>query len=254
MSTLALGRPIPDSVHAVSMSLPRWQDVVGSEEKTPAVIRQITSGYPRFIFHPLVQQIGGLPFPSARVAQMAAEFVRRAGAPATVTPQHAVVTDDAGNLALKAFWQHTGLIVSSRRAEAFLAGRADAAPVHPSLRRQLAKFYDCAEGDVFLQPTGMAAQFAALRAVLARSPGRPTVQLGFPYVDTLKLQEKFGPGTTLLHNLATIENDLHELIHRQPVAAGFSGSRDTIPGFKIELSHPPFHGTLSLLCSKCISA
>ena len=230
MSTIALGRPIPDSVHAVSMSLPRWQDVVGYEETTPAVISQITSGYPRFVFHPLVQQmarqLGGVPFPSARVAQMAAEFVRRSGAPATVTPQHAVVTNDAGNLALKAFWQHTGLIVSSRRAEAFLAGRADVAPVHQSLRRQLAKFYDCAEGDVFLQPTGMAAQFVALRAVLARSPGQPTVQLGFPYVDTLKLQEKFGPGTTLLYNLATIENDLHELIHRQPVAACFG----EIPG------------------------
>ena len=225
-----VGRPIPDSVHAVSMALPRWQDVVGYEEKNPAVLARISSGYPRFVVHPLVQQmakqLGGWPFPSARVAQLAADFVRRSGAPATVTLQHAVVTNDAGTGALKTFWQHTGLIVSSRQAAAFLAGRADAAPVHQSLRRQLAKFYDCAEGDIFLQPTGMAAQFAALRAVLARRPGWPTAQLGFPYVDTLKLQQKFGHGVTLLHNLATIENDLHGLIHRQPLAACFG----EIPG------------------------
>ncbi len=30
----SLGRPIPDSVHAVSMALPHWDDVVGYEEKS----------------------------------------------------------------------------------------------------------------------------------------------------------------------------------------------------------------------------
>lgn len=218
MSQLALGRPIPDSVHAVSMSLPRWQDVVGYEEKTPAVMARITNGYPRFVYHPLVQEmakrLGHFPWPSPRVAQLAADFVRRSG-----------VSEIE---ALKAFWQHTGLIVSSRQAEAFLAGRtvADDPALRRSLRRQLAGFYDCREEDVFLQPSGMAAQFAALRAVLTLSPGRPTAQLGFPYVDTLKLQQKFGVGATLLHNLKTIEADLHALMHRQPLAACFS----EIPG------------------------
>ena len=232
MNAQDLGRPIPDSVHAVSMSLPRWTDVVGYEEKTPAVMSRITSGYPRFVIHPLVQamarQIGGLPFPSAHVAEMAAEFVRRAGAPATLGAQHSVATNTDGALALKTFWQHTGLIVSSRQAEAFLAGRK--VPADPelfrSLRQQLAGFYDCGADDVFLQPSGMAAQFAALQAVLARAPGKPTAQLGFPYVDTLKLQEKFGHGATLLHNLTTIADDLHALIHRQPLAACFG----EIPG------------------------
>ena len=227
-----VGRPMPDSVHAVSMALPRWQDVVGDEEKTPAVMARITSGYPRFVLHPLVQQlakqIGGWPFPSARVAALAAEFVRQSGAPATIVAPHGVATDSAGLLALKAFWQHTGLIVSSRQAEAMLAGRplATNPEIFQSLRQQLADLYDCAADDVFLQPTGMAAQFAALRAVMARTPGQPTAQLGFPYVDTLKLQQKFGHGATLLHNLTTIADDLHALMHRQPLAACFG----EIPG------------------------
>ena len=52
-----LGRPIPDSIHAVSMALPRWQDVAGYEEKRPEVMRRLTSGYPRFVIHPLIQEV-----------------------------------------------------------------------------------------------------------------------------------------------------------------------------------------------------
>ncbi len=78
---------------------------------------------------------------------------------------------------------------------------SDDLDVRQSLRRQLAGLYDCAEDDVFLAPTGMAAQFAALQAVMERTPGQPTAQLGFPYVDTLKLQQKLGHGGILLHHL-----------------------------------------------------
>ncbi|NQU09444.1 PLP-dependent transferase [bacterium] len=231
-----LGRPMPDSVHAVSMALPRWQDVAGYEEKLPAVLDRLVSGYPRFLVHPLVEQVarrlGGarpcLPFPSRRAAELAAAYVQRTeGQTSQVVSADGldgVVTTAAGALALRAFWQYTGLIVSSRQAEAFLAGAAatpDADAIRQSLRRQLAGFYDCSETDVFLQPSGMAAQFAALQAVRQRTPGRPTAQLGFPYVDTLKVQQKLGHGATLLHNLDTIESELDELIHRQPLAACF---------------------------------
>jgi cystathionine gamma-synthase len=201
-------------------------------------MRRLTSGYPRFLIHPLVQalarQIAGarpaLPFPSMTVARRAADFVRRSsGAPAEVMVRDgacAVATDDPGFLSLKAFWQHTGLIVSSREAQARLAGPVQSAPdgaaeVRRALRRHLAGFYDCPEEDVFLTPTGMAAQFAALRAVQRRLPGVPTAQLGFPYVDTLKLQQKLGVDGILLHNFDTVEHDLHDLMHRERLAACF---------------------------------
>jgi cystathionine gamma-synthase len=231
-----VGRPMPDSVHAVSMALPRWRDVVGYEEKAPEVLDRLASGYPRFVIHPLVQavarRLGGdqpcLPFPSRAVAEEAAAFVRRSATGAVVVAQDSltgVVTSPAGMTALRAFWQHAGLIVSTRRAEAFLAGRGEAATageVRRSLRRQLAGFYDCAEDDVFLAPTGMAAQYAALRAVMTRRPGRPTAQLGFPYVDTLKLQQKMGHGGILLHDLESIATDLAALVKRQPLAGCFA--------------------------------
>ncbi len=231
-----LGQPIPPSPHAVSVALPRWQDVVGYEEKKPEVVGALTSGYPRFFIHAEVRELARLigqgqpclPFPSLRAARLCAAFIEQSsGQQAKVVGSrgiHGVVTSEAGTDALRAFWQHTGLIVSSRQAEAWLAGREPAAEGHAvrqSLRRQLAGFYDCAEDDVFLAPTGMAAQFAALRAVMQRSPGRPTAQLGFPYVDTLKLQKKLGHGGILLHHLGSIDTELNDLVRRQPLAACF---------------------------------
>jgi len=231
-----LGRPIPESPHAISVALPRWQDVTGYEEGRPDVIGKLSTGYPRFVVHSFVRalasRLGGegacLPFPSLRVAEQCADFIRRSsGEAARLIPESGVTgvaTSDAASSCLKAFWQHTGLIVSSRQAEALLAGRKDGnedAAVRGSLRRHLAGFYDCAPDDVFLAPSGMAAQFAALQTVRSFRPSQPTAQLGFPYVDTLKLQQKLGDGGILLHDLEYIEADLSRLLERQPLAACF---------------------------------
>lgn len=232
-----LGCPIPASTHAVSVTLPRWRDVVGYEEKSAEVLARLTSGYPRFVVHPLVQEVakrlGGerpcLPFPSAKVAERCAEFVGRISGETTKVVSHdglyAVMAEGGpGYTALRTFWQHTGLIVCSRQAEAFLAGRkptTDDDAVRAALRKRLAEFYGCAADDVFLTPTGMAAVFAALQAVNTRSPGRPSAQLGFPYVDTLKLQQKFGPGGILLHKLSSLGSRLKDLLDRERLSACF---------------------------------
>ena len=231
-----LGRPIPESPHAVSVALPRWEDVVGYEEGRPEVIGRLAGGYPRFVIHPLVktlaERLGGrapcLPFPSSRAAQMCANFIRRSSGErveiVAAHGLHGVRTSEVGAPFLKAFWQHTGMIVSSRQAEAVLAGRArekDGAAVRHSLRQQLAGFYDCAPDDVFLTPSGMAAQFAALQTVTRRRPGQPTAQLGFPYVDNLKLQEKLGGGGILLHDLYRLDGEVRDLLERQSLAACF---------------------------------
>src|SRR5579859_1790917 len=142
-----LGQPIPASTHAVSVALPRWQDVVGYEEKKPEIIERLATGYPRFVVHPLVQElarhIGGgkpaMPFPSLSAAQRAAAFARRTLDPTAEVVSRAgvfgVVTTTEGLTALRTFWQHTGLIVSSRQAEALLKQRRfSAEDVSRSLR------------------------------------------------------------------------------------------------------------------------
>jgi cystathionine gamma-synthase len=231
-----LGAPIPPSAHAVSVALPRWQDVVGYEEKKPEVLSRLRSGYPRFVILAPVKELARriangqpcLPFPSLRAAKLCADFIRRtSGQDAHVVAHsgvHATVTTPAGDEALRTFWQHTGLIVSTRQAEAALAGRdggSGVPEIRRSLRKQLAGFYVCDEGDVFLAPTGMAAVLSALKAVNQRSPGLPAVQVGFPYVDTLKLQQKLGHGGILLHQLEGVAGQVQALLQRQPLAAGF---------------------------------
>src|ERR1041385_2202891 len=133
-----LGQPMPQSLHAISVALPRWQDVVGYEEKKPEVVRRMLSGYPRFKIHSLVldlaRQLGKgepcLPFPSSKVAEQCAQFIRRTtDAEARVVADgdiYGVVTNAHGNPALLVFWQHTGLIVSTRQAEAVLKGEGKA--------------------------------------------------------------------------------------------------------------------------------
>ena len=46
-----LGRPIPDSPHAVSACLPPWADNIGYEEGEPRVKDKLTTGYPRFVYN-----------------------------------------------------------------------------------------------------------------------------------------------------------------------------------------------------------
>lgn len=233
-----LGAPLPDSPHAVSVALPRWQDVVGYEEKKPEVISKLALGYPRFVIHPQVQelakQIGPgyscLPFPSLTVAKIAAAYVRHAAKTSTNVVLgkgvFGVVTDASGAQALKDFWQHAGWIVSSRRAQAALEGRREntdeAVEARKELTQRLAELYDCAPDDVLLTPTGMAAQFAAFRILLDRCPEQRTVQLGFPYVDTLKIQQKFGVGAHLVTQLEDCEQQLAKILSAEPLAAVFA--------------------------------
>ncbi|KIY69232.1 PLP-dependent transferase [Cylindrobasidium torrendii FP15055 ss-10] len=53
---------------------------------------------------------------------------------------------------------------------------------------------EMSESDVFLFPTGMSAIYNAHRLATALRPAAKSVCFGFPYTDTLKILEKWGPG------------------------------------------------------------
>ena len=44
-----LGAPVPDKEHAVCVSLPTFDDVIGYEEKESKTLRNLNSGNPRFV-------------------------------------------------------------------------------------------------------------------------------------------------------------------------------------------------------------
>ncbi len=178
-------------------------------------MQRLTTGYPRFVYNALcrrlfddcVSQYGGedescLVFPSLRTAKFCAEFIERR---TQCRPRlqeleqrgvWGVLFPVAAAPAAKAFWQHSGWGVSSRQAEAVLEGRraTDATAAKSAIRQRLSDIMGVPKDAVTLFPTGMAAFHALHRAFGAAFAGRKSVQFGFPYVDSLKVQDGFGAG------------------------------------------------------------
>lgn len=68
---------------------------------------------------------------------------------------------------------------------------------------------EVSEDDVFLYPTGMSAIFSAHQLALGTMPSAKSICFGFPYTDTLKVLQKWGPGCHFFgHGL---DKDIDEL-------------------------------------------
>jgi cystathionine gamma-synthase len=239
-----LGAPLPPSPHANSVCLPTWQDVCDYEEKKPRVLDRLQAGYPRFVIPPRVAQFletcrqrfarAGercLAYPSPRAALRCVQAISRwSAAEARVAPWGdgrifvVVYPETAHEGALK-YWRHTGDGISSRHAEAALQshpGEPDGRAARAAVQARIATLMKVSTDCVWLFPSGMAAIYAAHRAVTARRPGARSVQYGFPYVDTLKIQQDLGPGAIFLPfgNEAELPA-LADALAAQPVSAIF---------------------------------
>ncbi len=227
-----IGKAIPNSPHAVSVALPRWRDVIAYEEKDPECMQCLESIYPRFGLNPLVAEIAlkalnlygektstCWPYPNRKTAKKAKEFcVNQSNSSSIyikeVSGLHCLIVDRESNSFAKAFWQHTGLGASSRQAAIALNKQKAPLETHgenarESLRTRLAQIYGCESNSVHLYPSGMAALTAALEALTTLRPKQSSLQLGFPYVDVLKLPEVIFGGSALV-----ITKDNHKLIEK----------------------------------------
>ena len=219
-----LGHPLPDATHAVSVALPRWSDVIAYEEQDPACRKALRAVYPRFGQHPLVEKLAKLslqasdvgssngasswPYPSLAAAEAALAHCRRTRPPgetqlSAIHGLTCLIADAASTPAAKAFWQHTGLGASSRLAAIALgqertANGSAAENARSNVTQRLKRIY-CCEGDaISLHPSGMSALHRALQLISAIRPNRPVLQIGFPYVDVLKLPQVVFNGAELL--------------------------------------------------------
>ncbi|CAD6503127.1 BgTH12-02796 [Blumeria graminis f. sp. triticale] len=148
---MELGESIPPAtLHAVSVSLPTWQDNIDYEEGRARVIDKLSTGYPRSITafsKELLERYGksyhshALLLPSSRAAKRCMEFLQ--SAKSMILPDHFqqldfVLDHSKTNLealkrlspsisavffpaeaftTAKKYWQHTGEGVSSRKVE-----------------------------------------------------------------------------------------------------------------------------------------
>ena len=239
----SLGSPLPDNEFGVSVSLPLWRHVIGYEEGDEAVTRTFRSGYPRFFVPPAIEKLFAaaeqrfagkdercLVFPRAVHAQRCLDFAKCGGRVETFGDEAlgvAVFPAEAYATARK-YWRFAGEVVSCRQANHALGtgpriSLEDGHAATKVLRERLAGRSGQQAQDVFLFPSGMAASFAVHRMLIALFPGRKTVQLDFPYVDVLKLQQMFGTGAHFFPLVRATEFDeLQALLASEPIAGIFS--------------------------------
>jgi cystathionine gamma-synthase len=210
----SLGHTIIQSPHSVCVSLPTMADVIGYETGSEQTMAQIQSGYPRFVRNPLILKLAehvkkelGLKgyvyfLNTERSARQMIKWVgdgryvdEYSACPAVEMPQEKEVL-----LQAKLFLQHTGCGISSRRAEDLLTSygtpeevRAEAPEAH--IKDVLHQLYGTGSvDDIFLCNGGMNAFYTAFQAAgaIQRKEGRKVwVQLGWLYVDSTRILEKF---------------------------------------------------------------
>lgn len=217
-----LGTPLPDSLHACSVCLPTWDAIVGYEEGREKVTRRMRTGYPRFFRHPLVEQlftaakaeVAGeheevIVLPTRGAVQRAHRWVELQAETAVRTASfhglQVLVVPAKAKTEANYYWRFSGEVVSSRQAADFLNGNLRTGSKSHLVARALSGFLNIPAEDVFIFPSGMASVTSVLRALPGSREGKKTLQLEFPYVDSLKIQELFGNGVVYL-NEATGES------------------------------------------------
>ncbi len=226
-----LGVSIPDSVHACSVCFPTWESVIGYEESSPQVVQKMQSGYPRFFFHPIVQRLMTqvreelqlnkdqiiLLLPSKRIASRARRWMELQLKEAVqIEPYREIwvlIGDQEDQPIFKAYWQHTGEILSSRLALDVLEKQVkpDNLDEIQQLKKSVAKPYSVGKAeDVYIYETGMSAWYAAHRTSQTLS-NKKTLQIEFPYIDLLKIQERFSHHGVVFLTRATGEDFVEAL-------------------------------------------
>ncbi len=221
-----LGKPLPDSIHAVSVALPTWKDIINYEEKIPECINSLRSIYPRFGLNPLLKKLSNQllhenslnnhdawPYPNKYFAIKAKKycdkytncknsFIKMKGS------LHFLITTEAASNYASTFWQHTGLGASSRQAAIDL--NLELLPEKNLVNECKCKLIERISSSIntdphliYLTSSGMSAFHTALETIYKIFPKRPTLQIGFPYVDVLKLPKNIFYGAHLITEEST---------------------------------------------------
>jgi cystathionine gamma-synthase len=81
-----------------------------------------------------------------------------------------------------------------RRIAGVITEDIDLTSTLPSMESDTRGVTDLREDDIYLAPCGMNAIFTAHQTLLKAREPHESINFGFPYVDTLKILQKFGPG------------------------------------------------------------
>lgn len=212
------GERLPNSIHAVSVSMPTLRDLVEYERQDASALEKIRSGYPRFHTHPYILQIqehldrklhlNGSPtliVSSEKAGNTLNSLIENVGRLIQYKQLTGLVVPGDLFEQARALRQHTGTHISSRQAEDFLIQEGllseqqdeDAISVDSAKHviHTLKEAYEAAsDEDVFLANAGMNAVYAVYQSILslqARKDKDIWIHFGWVFMDTMKLIEKF---------------------------------------------------------------
>ena len=205
-----LGSVVPSSAHATVVSLPTLADIEGYERKDAHVWGKISAGYPRFVRNRLVQdaaqkaaqkhQRTGELFPvvSLKSAHALLKWAGIFTAQVDLEADWVLISLPAGPSVekLAKLIQHTGTLISSRQAEAYLKNLPPQENVSATekIKSFCAPYLAQAKVEnILISLSGMNAAYAATTAVnqIQNPKGKNVwIQLGWLYVDSAKILEK----------------------------------------------------------------
>eukprot|EP00834_Sanchytrium_tribonematis_P006602 NODE_501_length_6715_cov_0.718259.p3 type:complete len:458 gc:universal NODE_501_length_6715_cov_0.718259:5125-3752(-) len=196
------GHPIPDDEHAVSVCLPTWKDNIDYEEGK----LDLRIGYPRFLMHPLVKQLndGNVVFPNKFFSDLCAKYCGGQAEGFAINNTQLYIVKNTDACKIRNFWQHTGLGISSRYANDILNNQTETykRSTYNNIVKKMQLYNAVPQNHIFLFSSGMTAIFTTFLIMQG-----PYVMFGFPYIDTLKIIEKYGKGQFVekLEDLLKIE-------------------------------------------------
>lgn len=94
-----------------------------------------------------------------------------------------------------------------RRIAGVLTSEVDLTTSLPTMSPHARGISNMKEDDIYLVPCGMNAIFATHQLLLKAREPRKSIEFGFPYVDTLKILQKFGPGAVFYGHGSSSELD-----------------------------------------------
>jgi len=259
---IPLGNRIPDKLHAVSVSLPTMEEVIGYEERDPAILARMNSGYPRFVKHECLRQIESFwqeffDKPNEPIWLTASEEIAHLlkshlNCPESKFLKHQGVSgvripiDEALNREAKLFLQHIGGYLCSRKAEDYLvANELQKSAQAESLFEEdaEAKIISVlqpllggeASKEILLANSGMNAIYATFQAVnqIQAPKGRHSwIRLGWLYADTMHILDKLSHG-------GSSNKDLHDVFDLDQLETLLAKNPDSFAGIITEtLTNP----------------
>lgn len=212
-----LGTQVPNKEHAVCVSLPSFEDVVGYEEKRPETLKNLKSGYPRFVRHQKINHLAdywnkrtpyigtdSFFFTSAKDWKFAENILQIDGAVTEEKEGYLMAYVPEGSresVKINKFLQHSGCGLSSRQAETILESlglveTSETVSPNADAEDQIKAVISKAHGpkvdaeDVLLSSSGANAFTSVFRAALEQSRQERKklwIRLGWLYLDTIEI-------------------------------------------------------------------